>query len=137
MTLSRTSNSGRAAVADYSRFLGRPYEPPLGCLRLAEAVYREQYGIDFGRLGEELDRGDGLALMKLLRDHADKVEAPQEGDLILLAGHPWHIGVVIGPGEMVHSYEGGAACIERYDGMLWSARMRGFWRVRPMRSVRT
>lgn len=113
---------------NYSPFIGRAYEPPHGCLRLVEAVYREVYGINLGSLDSGFAANDGTALYRLLDRLTFQTQDPEEGDIILLRSNPWHVGVYIQPGEMLHSYQGGAGCIERYNDLNWRARVEGFYR---------
>lgn len=116
-------------LADYRQFVGRPYQPPLGCLALVEQVYREAYGIDRGPLAlGQLSDADGRGLYRFLLETMRPVDEPAEGDVILLHSQPWHVGVVIGRGEMLHSFDGGDACIEPYTGLLWRSRIAGFYR---------
>lgn len=115
--------------ADYARFVGRPYQPPLGCLVLVQQVYRELYGIDLGEMAEGFE--DGRALYRLLLESAAPVTDPAPGDVVLLHSQPWHVGVVIGGGDMLHSYEAyGEAVIEAYTGILWRSRIAGFYRYK-------
>ena len=116
---------------DYRPLIGREYEPPHGCLRLCEQVYREVYGIDTRDLDAGIQPNDGRALYGLVQRMTEEVTAEREGDLILLRSNPWHVGVVIGDGEMIHSYHGGAACIESYRSAVWRNRVVSFHRYCP------
>lgn len=119
--------------ADYRQFIGQPYEPPHGCLRLVEQVYREAYGIDLRGCDADVADNDSAALYRLLRRLTTPVEDPREGDIVLVRSQPWHVGVVIEPGLMLHSYSGGLSCIENYDSFLWRNRVSGFYRYADSR----
>lgn len=116
--------------ADYRQYVGLAYEPPHGCLRLVEQVVREQYGRDFRDVDSDVEPNDDRALYRLLKAHCDPVEHEREGDLIVIRSTPWHIGLVIGDGQMLHSYSGGAACVEPYRGPMHRNRISGFWRLK-------
>ena len=62
------------------------------------------------------------------------VTDPQPGDAILIRSlNPrWHIGVVSGPGWMLHSREGAGVLRERYNVFPWQARIEGFYRWRQV-----
>lgn len=114
----------------FGQFVGKPYEAPHGCFRLVAQVYREVYGIDI----EDLDQGANSPHQRLARLHQHlsslcvPVTEPEVGDLVLVRSRPWHIGVVVPGREMLHSYAGGAACIERFDTMRWEHNIEGFYR---------
>jgi cell wall-associated NlpC family hydrolase len=56
--------------------------------------------------------------------------AEQAFDCVVLsiAGRPLHVGVIAGPGWMLHASEGAESAVERYDGIIWRDRVDGFWR---------
>lgn len=113
---------------NYAPLIGREYEPPHGCLRLCEQVYREVYGIDTRNLDAGIDANDGRALYGLIQRMTTEVGEEREGDLVLIRSTPWHVGIVIGDGEFIHSYHGGAAVIENYCNSLWRNRVVSFHR---------
>ena len=122
-------------LTKYRPFIGREYEPPHGCLRLVEQVFHEAYekgrdkvvGIDNG-----IPANSSRPLFELIQRLTYPVSPGdvQEGDIILVRSRPWHIGVVIDPKKrlMLHSYDGGAACIEQFIGPSWESRIAGFYR---------
>ena len=122
--------------ADYRPFCGRPYSGQHGCFRLVQQVFREAYGIPMPDYDDGLPGHDLAARSDRLRScfgaHCEPVDDPQEGDLILINvyGQPRHIGVVIRPGWMLHSYSGGTACIESYRSIHWRSRIEGFYRLK-------
>ena len=111
--------------------VGTPYQEPFGCFALVrEALHR---------LGKNVpDYTDGLPesrSLEALRDglarHAELVETPQRGDVVLLRvlGQPGHIGIMLNRREMLHSMAGVNACIERLDSVRWKGRVLEFWRA--------
>jgi len=57
-------------------------------------------------------------------------EEEQLGDGILLRmrGHPFHVGMVLTPGWMIHSNEVSGSAIETYRDGLWNKRVTGIYR---------
>ena len=122
--------------ANYRQFIGLEYEPPHGCYRLVQRVFRDAYGIDLDNYDAGLSgldmQGRAERLKSCFGAYCEPVDDPQEGDLILInvGGQPRHIGVVIRPGWMLHSYSGGTACIESYRSIHWRNRIENFYRYR-------
>lgn len=136
MTPSRPSNSPRATVADYGAFVGREYERPHGCFVLVRQVFEEAYGWDvLAHADQGLDLLDpdqrNARLHEYLARYARDVfiEEADEGDVVVIRARPYHLGVVVRPGEMLHSYMGGSAVIERYRDPNWWPRLLGCYRV--------
>lgn len=118
---------------DYRPFIGRAYEPPHGCFRLVQQVFAEAYRVRVPDFDAGLPPGyaaRGARFHAMLAAHCVPVSAPREGDVIVIggSGRPWHIGIVIEPGEMLHSYRGGSAVIESYRDPGWWRRIEGFYR---------
>lgn len=117
---------------DYSHFIGIDYEPPHGCFKLVDHIYKYGYGIDLGELDAGLEDADShkrtARIQKKLSELAVEVETPEEGDVVIFKGRPWHIGLVVAPGQMIHSYQGGTSCIEDYNSIRWKSRIEGFYR---------
>lgn len=120
---------------DYRPFIGAAYEPPHGCFRLVQEVFAGAYGIDVADYAAGVGQSRNARMARFQQELATncmRIDNPQEGDLIVIGagGKPWHIGIVVAPGEMLHSYEGGGAVIESYRSPRWSSRINGFWRYR-------
>lgn len=132
---SQPVSSRRRMQDKYLPFVGVAYAEPHGCFTFVARIYRELYGIDLSGLDEGLDQADSrdrtARIQQSLRALAVSVGTPQEGDAVIFRGRPWHIGVVVKPGEMIHSYRGGTSCIERYDSIRWCGRVEGFYRYSP------
>lgn len=62
--------------------------------------------------------------------HFERVDAPQEGDLVVLTegGRPRHVGVCLGGGRFVHVEEGERSRVERLTSPLWANRIEGYYR---------
>lgn len=54
-----------------------------------------------------------------------------DGILIRMRGHPFHLGLVLSPGWMLHTHEDAGACIENYHSMTWRQRIDGIYRYEP------
>lgn len=112
------------------RLVGRPYVEPFGCfLVVREAL--EMLGTVIPDYTEGLSESERLAaLQDGLARHAEPVESPQRGDVVLLRmlGEGGHIGIMVNPREMLHCVKGTNACIERIDGVRWRGRVLGYWR---------
>ena len=119
-------------VNSYRPYVGRPYQKPHGCFELVTVVYQDLYGINLDGMDNGIEPGDVQAQMTRLHSQlAQKfieVDAPQEGDLVLVRSVPWHIGVALNSGEMLHCYGGGSACIEPFTAGRWRRRVEGFYR---------
>lgn len=104
-------------------------------------VLRELRGIvlpDYGDgYRETMDSaGIGISIREgLVRDFA-RVERPAPFDLVIfnLAGKPWHVGLVVGPGRFLHwpqpdrDGNDGTSRIERWADRKWRNRVEGFYR---------
>jgi len=57
--------------------------------------------------------------------------APLDLVSLRIQGRPWHVGIVAGPGRMLHALPRCDAVIEDYTRPLWQPRVDGFFRYRP------
>jgi cell wall-associated NlpC family hydrolase len=129
-----------------AHYLGAPYvhgaregdvASGYNCWGLFAAVQREVFGRTLAEYEGPLAlRGNAAAMGAAAEALAAQFEelAPgqeREGDAILMriAGQPIHVGVVIAPGEMLHSERGANACRESYRNSLWARRIVGFYRM--------
>ena len=107
---------------DYAKYVGMTYPPPHGCLMMVADILRNEYEIPI-----PIDIAERV--FETMRNHLDKVEGPIEGDVVLMKGNSWHVGLVTGPGTMIHvSQPGGEVVVERYSSLQWRSRIRGFYR---------
>ncbi|CAB4130463.1 Endopeptidase, NLPC/P60 domain containing protein [uncultured Caudovirales phage] len=107
------------------------------CWGLIEMIQAEQLGALWPKY-EGADWFKGQKPMLIGRDavlHAAKfnpvtMEEAKLGDgiLIRMRGYPFHVGLVLAPGWMIHTLEGVGSCIEDYRSMLWRDRLTGFYR---------
>jgi len=116
----------------YRPYIGRDYEPPHGCFRLVEQVFRGVYGIDLGRQDQGLEGSENkdrtARIQRKLSEMAVQVDTPVEGDVAIIRSRPWHIAVIIDPPMMLHSYNDGTSCVEDYTDFRWRNRIEGFYR---------
>ncbi len=109
-------------MSNLTAYIGKTYGPPHGCLRLAADVLRDVYGIPVP--AEVADQ-----LYTLMRNRLRPVDTPEPGDVILMKAPGWHAGVVTGSSLMIHAAnETGEVVAERYDGLRWRNRVKGFYR---------
>lgn len=117
---------------DYRPFIGLPYKPPFGCFDLAAQIFERCYGVDLWPIESELELPVRVQnLHDVVLSHCHRVTDPVEGDLVLIRTTPWHVGVVVDPGWMIHSYEAegyGQSVFERYDGLNYRNNIEGFYR---------
>lgn len=126
------------SLSKYRPFVGVNYEPPHGCFRLVAKVFEGVYGIDLGKQDEGLEDAESkdrtARIQQKLREMTEQVKHPREGDVVIIRGRPFHIGVVIEPGQMIHAYNNGTSCIEDYTGFRWKNRIEGFYRYKGFSS---
>src|SRR6056297_1630322 len=121
-------------LVKYKPFVGVEYEPPHGCFRLVAKVFNGVYGIDLGKQDEGLEQAENrdrtARIQQKLIEMTEQVQEPQEGDVVIVRGRPFHIGVVVEPNWMLHAYNGGTSCIEDYTSLRWRNRVEGFYRYK-------
>lgn len=107
------------------------------CWGLVCLVYRERFGIRLPAYGGGYrDSRDGEQIETLCGIEAARAWQPTawpaEGDVVLLRieGRPWHVGVAVAPGLMLHTLRGAEAVLEYYEGKTWKNRIEGFYRHR-------
>lgn len=127
------------SLSKYRPYVGLDYEQPHGCFKLVSLVFKEVYEIDLGKpetgLDEKAESRDKTAvILDNLQKSAVKVDLPREGDVVIIKSRPWHIGIVIGDGLMLHNYsKGSTSCIEEYGSARWKNRIEGFYRHKAMK----
>ena len=119
----------------YEQYVGLPYEKPLGCFRLVQRIYKEQFDVNMPDFVEGLDDTDYLAKAKVFKkalgENCIEVHTPKEGDIIVFKdrNHPSHIGIVLQNKLMIHAPNVNETTrIERYNSLLWRNRIEGFYR---------
>jgi cell wall-associated NlpC family hydrolase len=123
------------------RYTGIPYANkgrwpgPLDCWGLAQYVLRDAFRIyipSYADRYQDSEGDDAAAALALGKETEPwlQVDDPRPGDLveIAIAGKPWHVGVYIGEGQMLHTRDGVGSCIEDVWSPTWRRRVRGFWR---------
>jgi cell wall-associated NlpC family hydrolase len=101
------------------------------CYSLVRLIYRERWQITLphwtpGARGvtQEHIVTSGPAWQEVPRDQA------REGDLVAITQGRWvrHVGLVVSPGYMLHTDVGLNSVVERYDGLVFAARVAGIYR---------
>ena len=105
------------------------------CYGLLRLIFREEFGIILpGYEGEAYSRGvDKEALGKKFergRQQWTEVKVPTVGDVawLRIAGHPFHVGVMVSPEHFIHIEEGCGPVIESIKSPRWARRVHGFAR---------
>lgn len=121
------------------RFVKIPYldkgrtRAGLDCYGLFALVNREQFGrvVPDYVYPSSLDQGAVAQVMgRYLDVDFRRVETPVPGDLITLKilGRPWHCGIWVAPGLMLHAIDHTVSGIDRLDSVRWARRVTGFHR---------
>jgi len=125
-----------------SEYIGIPYgdhgrnQKALDCWGLLWLIYKEQFNIGLPSYTDRYASAeDQETVSHLIHNEIGpwtQVDANQVqfGDAVLLRikGEPWHIGVVISQGLMIHVMKGIDVCLERYDRSMWQHRVMGIYR---------
>ena len=104
------------------------------CWGLVRLVYREVFGrVLPGYYGAYSDSHDGASISALINRearHWAPVDKPRPGDVVVcrIEGRPWHVGVLLTEGVMLHTERGTDAVVERIDGLRWQRRIEGYYR---------
>lgn len=123
-----------------SKYIGIPYlskgrsTSGFDCYGLVREVYIAQLGItlpdfldDYEDADEQIEAAN--ALKRGMVEFAE-VNEPEPMDLIVLRimGEPWHVGLYLGTGKMLHTMRGHASVIEKINHIKWRNRIEGFYR---------
>lgn len=119
-------------------FLHRGRDPAVGldCYGLLVLLYRQRWNIALPHYATDGSRRHVAEAAGMIAADAaaNWIElgpgVEQPGDVVLLRryGRPLHIGIVLGPGRMVHADEPAGVSMPRYDGVLWCSRIHAFYR---------
>lgn len=121
-------------------YIGLPYEPKgrefpsFDCWGLVRHILMVKKGFDLPLLTENYDDPDNHAEVTKtitvgLVDWTE-VSEPEEFDIVILRlmGEPWHCGLLVGKGIMLHTMRGHMSAIEKIDSVKWRNRVEGFYR---------
>lgn len=106
----------------------------LDCWGLLRLVYAERLGIVLPAYEGAPDDAEcaetGALIVREAKTWWGRVRDPAPFDAVLFRVGVWpaHVGVVVGPGRMLHIARDDAAKIESWDGPLWCRRLVGFYR---------
>jgi cell wall-associated NlpC family hydrolase len=117
-------------------YIGIPWEE-LHCWSLVRRVLHEQFGIEAPSYADEYESPENWSKVAATTTRARQcwrevaAGAEQPGDVVLLRmqGQPIHVGIVIVPGDMLHTLKGLGACVENYRALRWRERVLGFYRA--------
>ena len=132
----------REAAPDWTRqYVGKPYQPPYGCLLLVADVLREQFKVKcIPPIVETLpsetynsNRARAAAITEALSKYTVPAVGPARcgGMLVIInvGGKPCHIGILASENWLLHSIEGTDAIIEPLDSVRIRNRIGGFFKV--------
>ena len=120
-----------------NRYVGLPWRErgrtPAGldCWGLLRLVYASELGIQLPDHSNAYDTTRDAAIGGLVGDGIGDwapVADARPLDAILIKQAPWHVGVVVRRGLMLHMPMGKTSCIEPYDTGRWARRVEGIYR---------
>lgn len=123
---------------------GRTRDEGLDCWGLYRLVQAERFGVYLDSFADryqlEERRTVAEAITQSLAADWQRVDEADRrvGDaaVFTLNGKPWHIGMVIARGRMLHAHRDVKSCIERLDTPSWCSRLDGVYRFAgPVRMV--
>ena len=109
------------------------------CWGLVRMVYQNELGIDLPVHSGALANTTAASLRRVAAVAAgeisrrwERVTEPKAFDVALLRRGKinCHVGVVAGPGIMLHVEDGIDAALEHYDGAQWKEKIAGFFRLK-------
>jgi cell wall-associated NlpC family hydrolase len=129
-----------------SKYIGIPYgdhgrsHEALDCWGLLWLIYKEQLDIGLpsyaDRYASAEDQEDITCLIHKEKGPWSQVNVDQvdfgDAALFRIKGEPWHIGVVISRGLMIHVMKDVNVCLERYDRSMWRHRLIGIYRHKAL-----
>lgn len=107
------------------------------CWGLLNLIWLEQFGFQPPKYeGADWYRGqkpavigtDAIEYASLFKQIESGKEQPGDGIALRMRGYPFHVGIVIGTGYMLHTHEDAGVVIENYRSMTWEKRISGFYR---------
>jgi cell wall-associated NlpC family hydrolase len=124
---------------DIAQYVGIPFvdrgrdRTGCDCWGLVKLVLAEQFGIDAQDYGTSCDEHEANARTMSEEAQAslwDRVALPKSGDVILLRrqGIACHVGIIVGPGQMLHTEKTRGAVVESFMRPHWRSRIEGFYR---------
>jgi lipoprotein Spr len=127
-------------VADY---VGIPYlthgrdRDGCDCWGLLNLVWREQFGFEPPKYeGADWYKGqrpavigtDAIEYASMFRQVEAGKEEAGDGIALRMRGYPFHVGIVVAPGLMLHTHEDAGVVVENYHSITWGKRISGFYR---------
>ena len=125
-------------------YVGIPFKPKgrdhdgADCWGLVWLIYREKFKLQlpsYYQDYEDTKKASARAISSIIEAAKQTEEwklttTPTIGDVLSLrlSGFPWHVGVVVGDGCMLHTQEGTDSCIEHYLNPKWVKRINGIYR---------
>jgi len=117
-------------------FRDKGFDPVSGldCWQLVRLFYRQEFGIalpDYMALySSSLDMNGASDAIRIGMKDWNHVDTPKYGDVLIfrITSAPWHTGVRLDGGNMLHTDEGHGSVIEPINGIRWRHRLWGAFR---------
>lgn len=135
-----STNWARTPGSWVTQYIGLPYLPHgrerdgVDCWGLVRLILQEQRGYELPLLTEHYTDPDNhdevtRTIMEGLVGWTH-VDRPQSFDIVILRlmGHPWHCGLYLGGGMMIHTMRGHMSALEQLASMKWKNRIEGYYR---------
>lgn len=106
------------------------------CWGLVRLIYQERKGVSLPEFTGYTDTKDHENISRLIREGSlswqpveKGSEAPYDVVVLKIMSDPWHVGLVVGCGWMVHSLRGSGVIHSDYmNDRAWRDRVLGFYR---------
>jgi len=134
-------HSSPPCFTDFSQYVGIPYvdkgtDPAVGldCWQLIKHVYADALGVlipDYMSFYKSaMSIREASACIALAIPEWEHVETKQPGDVLVFRINeaPWHTGMYLGNGLMLHTDEGHGSVVDRIDNIRWRNRFYGAYR---------
>lgn len=124
----------------FDRYVGLPYAKDargpeeFDCLGLCQLIYRQELGIylpeHLGSYRPPAERPDDGSMQDDDAQQWRKIEVSdaQPFDLVLIRESPWHVGLVVQRGDMIHMPVTGFSVVQRFDTKTYEKRVEGVYR---------
>lgn len=124
----------------FDRFVGLPWRDGgrdatgYDCWGLLRLAFEQSRGVILPSYSEAYEGVADREAVAALFDAGRAAWAPvaaggeRPWDVVLLHHRPWHVGIVVGAGRMLHIPHGGQSLIEPYTARNLARRIEGFYR---------
>lgn len=112
---------------------GRDPAKGLDCWGLLRWYYAREKGIELPSYADEAsgrDRGVSRVVVNEIARRWQPAEMPEPGDAVVLrlSLRPFHVGVLVAEGKLLHTLGQHGSVIESLTGPKWASRIEGYYR---------